>query len=238
MQNTTASVRSRIRLVGISSMATRSLLADIAELHRQYSDVDVQFESVGGVEAARRVQAGEAFDLVALASPAIDELIESGHIVADSKTDFVVSSVAVAVRSGSARPAVDDENAVRDAVLAARRIGYSTGPSGTALIALLTRWNVIDAVRERLVQAKPGLPVGRLIADGVVDLGFQQLSELIDLTSVDVLGTMPASCGMTTVFSAGLGVSSSYPSQARDLLNSLRFPQWDELKRRHGMAPA
>lgn len=238
MQNTIASARSRIRLVGISSMATRLLLADIAELHSQYSDVDVQFESVGGVEAARRMRAGEAFDLVALASPAIDELIESGHIVADSKTDFVLSSVAIAVRSGSAHPAIHDENAVRDAVLAARSIGYSTGPSGTALIALLTRWNVIDAVRDRLVQAKPGIPVGRLIADGVVDLGFQQLSELIHLPSVDVLGTMPASCGMTTTFSAGFSVSSSYPSQARDLLNSLRSPERDELKRRHGMEPA
>lgn len=219
-------------------MATRLLLTDIAGLYRQEYGVNVQFESVGGVDAARRVRAGEAFELAALASDAIDALIADGHVVADSKTDFVRSSVAVAVRAGTPHPAIDDEHALRKAVLAARSIGYSTGPSGTALMTLFARWGIADAIAGRIVQAPPGVPVGQLVADGAAELGFQQLSELMNLPGVDVLGTMPSACEVVTTFSAGLCVAGSHPLHARALLASLRSPALDDLKRRHGMDPA
>ena len=90
-------------------------------------------ESVGGVDAAKRVQAGEAFDVVVLAADAIDKLVAAGRVVAGSKVDLVHSGVAVAVRAGAPRPDIGSEEALRHAVLAARSIGYSTGPSGVAL---------------------------------------------------------------------------------------------------------
>lgn len=223
---------------GISSMATRQLLADLAGDWLRRSGVAVEFESVGGVDAARRVQAGEPFDVVVLASDAIDALVASGRVLPGSRTDLVRSGVAIAVRAGAPRPAVDSEDALRRAVLAARTLGYSTGPSGTALTKLFERWGIADAIRERLVQAPPGVPVGALVARGDVEIGFQQFSELMHLQGIEVLGPMPPGAEIVTTFCAGLCAASKQPDAVRALCDFLRSPETAQAKRRHGMEPA
>jgi molybdate transport system substrate-binding protein len=226
------------RISGISSMATRRVLAELAGAYRQRSSVVVVFESVGGVDAAKRVQAGEPFDVVVLAADAIDELVAAGRVVADSKADLVRSPVAIAVRKGSPRPDIGSEDALRRAVLSARSLGYSTGPSGAALTKLFERWGIADAVRSRIVRAPPGVPVGQLVANGEVELGFQQHSELMHVNGIDVLGPMPASIEIVTTFSGGLCVTSIQPEAVRALLAFMRSPAAVDAKRRHGMEPA
>jgi molybdate transport system substrate-binding protein len=227
-----------LRLSGISSMATRLLLADLADAYRQRSGVLASFESVGGVDAAKRVAAGEAFDVVVLAADAIDKLAAAGHVVAGSRVDLVQSAVAVAVRAGAPRPDIGSEAALRLAVQAARSIGYSTGPSGVALTALFERWGIADALRERIVQAPPGVPVGALVARGEVELGFQQLSELMHLEGIDVLGPMPGSIQIVTTFSAGQCATSTRPEAVAGLLDFMHSAAAACAKRRHGMEPA
>lgn len=199
------------RIAGISSMAPRRVLAELAAAYQQQSGITVAFESVGGVDAARRIQAGEPFDVVVLDSAALDKLIAVGRVLADSKTDLVRSGVAMAVRTGAARPDVGSEEALRRVVLAARTLGYSTGPSGTALAKLFERWGIADAVRGRIVQAPAGVPVGQLVAGGAVELGFQQHSELMDLPGIAVLGPLPPGCEIVTTFCGGLCAASAQP---------------------------
>ena len=103
-------------------MATRQLLAELVADYKKSANADIAIESVGGVNAANRVMAGEYFDVVLLASDAIDKLIASGHIDATSKVDLVNSGVAVAVRSGTAYPNISSEAALKAAVLAAKTI--------------------------------------------------------------------------------------------------------------------
>jgi molybdate transport system substrate-binding protein len=184
----------------------------------------------------RRVQQGEPFDLVVLASNAIDRLLSSGHAVAGSRVDIALSSVAVAIKAGAARPDISSAEAVRAAVLAAPSIGYSTGPSGTALHALLKRWGIDEEVRSRLIQASPGVPVASLIARGEVVLGFQQLSELQGVQGVEVLGLLPQQCAIRTIFSGAICAASMRPAAARKLLEYLASPQTAETKKSHGMA--
>lgn len=226
------------RLNVISSMATRALLADLAAAWARRGGIELAVESVGGVDAARRVEAAEAFDLVVLAADAIDKLQASGRVVAGSRTDLVHSGVAVAVRAGAPHPDIGSEAALREAVLAARTIGHSTGPSGTALLQLFARWGLADTLRARIVQAPPGVPVGALVARGDVELGFQQLSELMHLPSIELLGPMPAEVQIVTTFAAGLCAASTQVPQATAVLDFLRSPPTAELKRRHGMQPA
>ena len=104
-------------------MATRQVLAELASAFEQRAGCAVAIESVGGVDAARRVQAGESFDVVFLASDAIDKLVAAGKVVAGSKVDLVRSPVAVAVRSGAGWPDIGTEDALRRAGLAAPTIG-------------------------------------------------------------------------------------------------------------------
>jgi molybdate transport system substrate-binding protein len=173
---------------GISSMATRQILAELCEQYQRQTGVVVAMESVGGVDAARRVAAGEAFDLVVLASDAIDRLIAAGHIRAGTRCDLFSSGVAVAVRAGQSLPDISTEDALKRSVLAAQRISYSTGPSGVALAQLFERWGIADVLSRRTVQAPPGVPVGSLVAAGQVDLGFQQLSELLHIDGIALVG--------------------------------------------------
>jgi len=223
---------------GICSMATRGLLDELARTYSQRTGVPVVFEAVGGVEAARRVSAGESFDVVALASDAIDKLAAAGKIDAGKKVDLVRSDVGVAVRAGAARPDISTEDTLRRAVQAAATVGYSTGPSGVALIAMFQRWGIGDELQGRLVQAPPGVPVGSLVARGEAALGFQQLSELIGVEGIDLIGALPPEIQITTIFSAAPSVGAPQPAAARALLDFLISADSADAKRRHGMDPA
>ena len=223
---------------GISSMATRLVLAELADAYQQRTGVRVAIESVGGVDAAKRVQAGEAFDVVILASDAIDKLVASGHVVAGSRVDLVHSGVAIAVREGATPPDVSTEEALRQAVLAARTVSYSTGPSGVALAKLFERWGIADQIRDRIVTPPPGIPVGSLVAKGEVELGFQQLSELINLPGINVLGPMPQAVQIVTTFSGGVCACSAQADAVRGMLAFMASPDAAEPKRRQGMDPA
>jgi molybdate transport system substrate-binding protein len=223
----------------ISSMATKQLLSDlIAQYQQEFPHREVEVESVGGVDAAKRVQAGESFDIVALASNAIEQLTAAGKIVPATRVDLVRSGVAAAVRSGSARPDISSEDAVKHAVVSARTLGYSTGPSGVQLAKLFERWGIADQIRGRIVTAPPGVPVGALIAKGEVELGFQQLSELINLSGIDLLGPLPPTIQITTVFSAGVSVTSNQSEAAQALLNFMASPATAQTKLRNGMEAA
>lgn len=210
----------------ISSMATRLVLADLTAAAAAERLARVDVESVGGVDAAERVAAGEAFDLVFLAAGAMSSLAAEGHVDAATVTPLVLSQVAVAVPSGSAEqamrpdgPAFADADGLRDALRDATRIGYSTGPSGTALVKMIEDWGMSSEVGDRLVQTRPGIPVARSLADGEVDLGFQQLSELVGQPGVRILGVMPDDCAIDTVFSGGVVTASVDQARARQVLS-------------------
>jgi molybdate transport system substrate-binding protein len=218
---------------GISSMATRLLLND----YQRSAQVSVDIESVGGVDAAKRVQLSEPFDAVFLSSDAIDKLIASGQVLPGSRVDLVRSGVAVAVREGAPQPDLSDEDAVRQTVLAARSLSYSTGPSGVALAKLFERWGIAEQIKGRIVTAPPGVPVGSLVAKGEVELGFQQLSELLPLPGITVLGPLPPAIQIVTTFSAGVCATSRQPDAVRAMLAAMNGPQAASVKRRHGMEP-
>ncbi len=224
-----------LKLIG--SMATRQLLADLAAQWRVRSGVEVSIESVGGVDAAKRVQAGEAFDGVVLACDAIYKLIAGGTVVAGSPVELVNSSVALAIKSGAPAPDIRSEAALRSAVEAAPSIGYSTGPSGVALVKLFERWGLTNALQSRIVQAPPGVPVGALVARGEVALGFQQLSELMHLDGITVVGVLPEAVAISTIFSAALCLASKQPEEMTELLAYMASDEVAEIKMHHGMQP-
>jgi molybdate transport system substrate-binding protein len=219
----------------LSSMATRELLAELAELYRRRTGGALSTEAAGGVDVAKRVKLGEAVDVVVLASNAIDALIADERCLAGSRVDLVASGVAVAVRAGAAVPDVSSEEAVRRAVATAASISYSTGPSGVYLEKLFARWGLLESLRERITVASPGVPVGSLVANGAVELGFQQHSELKNLAGISVAGLLPAAIQTTTIFSGAVASACEQPDAARKLLEFLAAPALAPIKQRHGM---
>ncbi|MEV4954813.1 substrate-binding domain-containing protein [Paenarthrobacter nitroguajacolicus] len=224
----------------ISSMATRHVLADLAEAAAAAGLPLLQLESAGGVDAAQRVTTGEPFDLVFLAEDALRRLAAEGHVDPASITPIVLSEVAVGVAACSADAVAPSEgmafanaDELRSALRAAFRIGYSTGPSGTELLRMIDHWGMTDEISDRLVQARPGLPVARLLAGGEVDLGLQQLSELVGQPGVCILGVLPADCAITTVFAGAVAASSNDAARAAEMLAFFRSDLTESIKSLH-----
>lgn len=233
MQTTSSPLR------GISSMATKALLAKLCAAYAQCSSQTVEIESVGGVDAAKRVQAGEAMDVVLLASDAIERLIASGHVQSGSRVDWVQSPVAVAVPVDSRSPDISTPAALKAALLAAPSISYSTGPSGNYLAKLFEQWGIAEAMQAKLIVPPPGQPVGSLVASGQAALGFQQLSEMLGVPGITVLGNLPEGAAFITTFSAGIPVAVA-PERVKLVqayLNFLSAPESAEMKLAQGMTP-
>ena len=219
-------------------MAMRRVLAECADAYAKATAQRVDLTCVGGVEVAQRVRRGEAFDFVVLDSDALEALAAERCVRAETRTDLARSAIAVAVARGAPRPDIADEASLRDAVLHARTIGYSTGPSGAHLVRLFARWGIATTIASRLVQAPPGVPVAALLARGDVELGFQQSSELIHEPGIDVVGLLPPGVQSTTVFAAAVGAAGEHPQAARAFLAYVGSRLCDAAMRGHGMEPA
>jgi molybdate transport system substrate-binding protein len=215
-------------------MATRHILADLARDYEASHGTRVEIRSMGGVEAAKLARAGEAADVVILASKVMAALEGEGHLAEGGTRDFARSEIGISVRAGSALPDIASQDAVRQAMLDARKICYSTGPSGDHLKALCEKWGVPPA---RTLVAPPGVPVATLVADGEADLGFQQLSELIGQPGIEVVGPLPPEIQAVTVFAAGAAAASRDPEGARAFIAYLASAETEGAKRRHGMEP-
>jgi molybdate transport system substrate-binding protein len=223
-------------LKGISSKATQQVLAQLAAAYQAQTGQAVQIESVGGVDAAKRVVAGETFDVVLLASDAIDKLIASGHLTAP-RCDWVRSAVALAVSASHAVPDISTDAALKATLLAAPSISYSTGPSGLFLAKLFESWGIADAMTAKLIVPPPGVPVGSLVASGQAALGFQQRSELLGVEGITLVGDLQGSAAYITTFSAGVAAASPRTQASHDFLNFLNTTQASAVKQSQGMSP-
>jgi molybdate transport system substrate-binding protein len=196
----------------ISSMATRHMLAQLSDTYAQRYGHAVEVESLGGVEAARRIRDGDSFDIVVLAREVICALADAERIDPVSRVDVARSAIAVAVKAGAPHPVIDSDAALREAVL--------------------------DALASKIIQAPSGVPVASLVANDQVELGFQQLSELIDQPGVDVVGVLPKESQSITVFSGAVCKASGHAQVAQHFLAFLASPESSETKRTLGLEPA
>jgi molybdate transport system substrate-binding protein len=209
------------QLRGLSSMATKGLLADLADALRQQVSLSVQFESAGGVEIARNIRAGTPADLAILSRETMSDLAHDGLLAAGTLRPLFVSDVVAATPDDGAAAPFSTEEDLRTALVDAGRIAYSTGPSGEALVDLIDRWELAEVVRPKLVQAKPGTPVASLLAAGKADLGFQQRSELTGLAGIRVLGPLPGAAAIRSTFSGAVLARSGKWEAAGEVLDFL-----------------
>lgn len=221
-------------LRGLSSMATKAVLADLATRVSR-SGPEVVVESAGGVAVAHRLREGERADLVVLAHESIVGLAGESVVVPGSIRPLFRSEAVLAIPSDAPTPGIATRSEVIAALAAAHRIGYSTGPSGDALLLRLSEWGLRPGIEDRLVQTRPGVSVARLLADGGADIGVQQRSEFAGVDGVRVLGALPADCAITTVFTAAVLSCSTRPDAAAAVIAGLADAAYDPVVRSHGL---
>jgi len=190
---------------------------------------------VPSVQMMNRLKGGEAVDLVILSAASLEALRKAGLI--SERTDLARSGVGVAVKSGARKPDISSGEAVKRAVLAAKGVAYSTGPSGIYLTALFQRMGIAEAIKSKVKQVQ-GEPAGGVVARGDAEIAFQQVSELLPVPGIDFVGPLPADIQQITVFSAGVHVAAKQPDAARALVRFLTAPAAAPVIRKKGMEPA
>ena len=216
-----------------------------AAFKEAYLELVPQFERSAGhkveslwvpsVQMMSRLKGGETADLVILSAASLEELRKAGLI--SERTDLARSGIGVAVKSGARKPDLSSGEAVKRAVLAAKGIAYSTGPSGIYLMGLFQRMGIAETIKSKVKQVQ-GEPAGGVVARGEAEIAFQQVSELLPVPGIDFVGPLPADIQQITVFSAGLHVAAKQPDAARALVKFLTAPAAAPVIRKKGMEPA
>ena len=191
----------------------------------------------GTADIMKRMKAGESVDLVIVAVKSLDELTQLGKIVPGSRVDLVKSGVGVAVRAGAPKPDISSSDALKRALLSAKSIGYSTGPSGVYVAGLFQRMGIADQMKPKSKQPPSGASVGEMIARGEVEIGFQQISELVHVAGIDFLGPLSPDIQQITVFSSGIHAGAKAPGAAKALVKFLTSPAAVPIIKKNGLEP-
>jgi molybdate transport system substrate-binding protein len=226
-----------------STTAMQTTLEALAPSFEQATGHTLTFAFAPSGRTAKKVADGEAHDVAIVTAAGIDELIASGRIVPGTRADLVRSPIGLAVRQGAPRPDISSVEAFKQTLLAAKSVAIShpTGgaQSGAHLAKLFERLGIADAMKPKSIYG-PGGPaglIGYFLLRGEAEIGLQQLPELMAVSGIDVIGTLPQEIQLVTVFSAGLSSAANNAAGGRAWIDHLRTPQAAAVIVAKGMEP-
>jgi molybdate transport system substrate-binding protein len=221
----------------LSTQATEQSHRDLLPQFEKATGNTVKISYTGTLDAKKRIAAGEHFDVLIMASPDIDGFLADATLVPGSRVDVAKSGVGVGVKAGAPKPDISTTDAFKKTLLAAKSIGYSTGPSGNYVIGLFDKLGIADAVKPKLKQTPTGVFVGTITASGEVEIGIQQVSEMSQFPGVDYVGPLPADIQRMTVFSSGIAAKAKDPVAAKALIKYVTSPEAAATYKKRGMEP-
>jgi molybdate transport system substrate-binding protein len=184
-----------------------------------------------------RLQSGEPADIVILATSSLDELVEKRKVIPGTRVDLARSLIAMAVRAGAQKPDISTLEGLKQTLLAAKSIAYSDSTSGVYLSTeLFQRLGIADAIRSKCIRIDTGM-VGTVIARGDAEIGFQQMSELLPIAGIDIVGPIPPEGQKITEYSGGVVVNSKQQTIAQQFLRFLASPEAAATIKKSGMQP-
>jgi molybdate transport system substrate-binding protein len=221
----------------LSTQATEEAYRELVPQFEKASGHKVTTVFTGTLDANKRLATGEVYDLLIMSGPSIEEHIKAGKVVPGSRVDLAKSGVGVGVKAGASKPDISSTDAVKKTLLAARSIGYSTGPSGNYVIGLFQRMGIADEIKGKLKQTPTGVFVGSIIASGEAEIGFQQVSELSHFAGVDYVGPLPADIQHYTMFSSGIIAGTKEAEAAKALVKFITSSGAAAAFKKRGMEP-
>ncbi len=184
-----------------------------------------------------RLARDEKFDVLILASPALESFIKSGAVQSGTRVDLVASVIGVAVKAGAPKPDISTVPALKQALLNAKSVAYSASASGTYLSTeLFPRLGIAEQM-SKTAKKIYSERVGTVVARGDAELGFQQVSELIPIPGIDFIGEIPAEVQQTVLFSAGITSNVNNLDASRDLIAFLASPRAVPTIQKAGLKP-
>jgi molybdate transport system substrate-binding protein len=185
----------------------------------------------------QRIARGEPVDVVIMVGDALGALVAQGKVVAASRVDLVRSPIGIAVRAGAPKPDISSVDALKRALLSAKSIAYSDSASGVYVETELFRRLGIEAEVKGKSRMIPAEPVGQVVARGEAELGFQQVSELMPVAGIELVGKLPPELQKITVFAAGVTTNAAQPAAGAALIAFLASPEAGPTLIKSGLEP-
>jgi molybdate transport system substrate-binding protein len=197
----------------------KSVLLELAPAFERKSAMQLTITWGSTLGLAKDIEGGAGADLAVLTAEAIDALIDRGRVVAGSRIDLARSGIGLAVRQGASKPDIGSPEALRSALLAASSVAHSkTGQSGIYFPTVLERLGIAEQMKGKLVVPETGTPIGEIVALGEADIGVQQISELLPVAGIEIVGALPAPLQKITTFSLGVLAAADDPRAAQALV--------------------
>jgi molybdate transport system substrate-binding protein len=197
----------------------KSVMLDLVPAFERTSAIHLTMTWGSTVGLANDIEGGAGGDLAILTAEAIDGLIDRGKAVAGSRVDLARSGIGIAVRQGASKPDIGSPEALRSALLAAKSVAHSsTGQSGLYFPSVLERLGIGEQMKPKLVVPETGIPIGEIVAKGEAEIGIQQISELLPVAGIEIVGPLPAPLQKITTFSAGVLATATDPRAATALV--------------------
>lgn len=192
---------------------------------------------VGAESIPSRLRGGETADVVIVDDDSLKALIAEGLVAAGSRVPLARSAIGMAVKAGSVKPDISSVAALRRALLNAKSIAYSASVSGTYLSTeVFQRLGIADQIAAKSHRIERER-VGAVVARGEAELGFQQISELLPVRGIELVGPLPDAVQKISIFSAGISAHSGNPDTARELIRFLASPESARAVSRSGLEP-
>jgi molybdate transport system substrate-binding protein len=224
-------------IVVVSTVAVKESLIEIVPLFERASGHKVNITFGSGPIVFERVREGATGDLFIGPDEFSEPLLKEGKLVAGSRVDFAHSGASVAVRAGAPKPDVNTAEKFKAALLTARTVSYSSGASGLFFVRVLERLGIVNEVKAKLVMPR-GEPVGAVVARGAAEIGIHQLSELLPVSGIDIVGPLPTELQRKIIYSVCVFPASTQQEAARSFVSFLRTGVAGAIIRRKGMEPA
>jgi molybdate transport system substrate-binding protein len=219
----------------VASTAMREALDELIPLFERGSGHKVVLQFHPAATLVVKVRDGLTADLVLTTANNIEALMSDGKLVKDSRVDFAHSRVGVAVRTGAPRPDIRTAAGFKTALLAARSVGISKGPSGVYLLSVLARLGIADEVKAKMVQPELSVRVGTLVARGEAEIGIQQIGELLPIAGIDTIGPLPNELQTVIVYALARHVQATQARAAEALVKFLTAPERAPLMKKIGL---
>jgi len=226
----------------VSGGAFKQVLNALAAEYRKETGIklDITYRTVGQhLDLIRSGQ--EKFDVAVLTTGAIDDLAKQGKVVPGTRADLAKTGIGVVVKAGAPAPDISTVDAFKRALLAAKSVAFidpkAGGSSGIYVEGLLARLGIADRVNAKAVLVHGGA-VADHVADGEAEVGIHQISEILPVAGVRLVGPLPPEIQNFTVYAAGVGATAKDGNAARALVKFLAGPSALPIVKAKGMEPA
>jgi molybdate transport system substrate-binding protein len=235
--STMATVASAAEIKVISQTAMREILEELVPMFEKSSGDKITVTFHSGAALPAKVRESMDSDLVVTTPTAIADLTSAGRLIAGSRIDFVRSGAGVAVKQGAPKPDIGTVEAFKNALLAAKSVGISSGPSGVHLQSVLVKLGIADAIQPKTVTPPLGERIGSIVARGEAEIGVQQITELLLMPGIDYVGPLPNELQANIVYALAIPASAPHRDAAQALAKFLTSPAAVPVMKKLGLDP-